>query len=45
MDCLGALDKDSTGLDCLDHSAGIDCFETQIKTRQGWTVLRPGSII
>ena len=32
LDCLGALDKDSTGLDCLDHSVVMDCFETQITT-------------
>ena len=21
-------------MDCLDHSAGLDCFETQMRTRQ-----------
>ena len=28
LDCLEALDKNLTGLDCLDYSAGLDCFET-----------------
>ena len=36
------------GLDCLEASdkalARLDCFETKIKTQQGWTVLRPKSI-
>ena len=44
LDCLRAPDKDLTGMDYLDHLAGLDCFETQIRTRQGWTVLRPESI-
>ena len=44
LHCFEAPDKDSTGLDCLDHSTELDCFETQIRTRQGWTVLKPESI-
>ena len=44
LDCLEAPDKNLTELDCLDYSARLDCFGTQIKIRQGWTVLRPESI-
>ena len=44
LNCLEAPDKDSTKLDCFKHSAGLDYFETEIRTRQGWTVLRPESI-
>ena len=35
LDYFGALDKDSIELDCLNHSAELDCFEIQIKTRHG----------
>ena len=44
LDCLKVPDKNSTGLDYLDQSAGLDYFKTPIKTRQSWTVLRPESI-
>ena len=40
LDCLEAPDKNLIGLNCLDYSARLDCFVTQIKTSQGWTVLR-----
>ena len=41
LDFLKAPDKDSTRLDCLDHSVELECFETQIKIWQGLTVLGP----
>ena len=45
LDYLGTPNKELTGLDRLEHSAGLDYFETQIKTQQGWTVFRPESIV
>ena len=36
-----ALDKDSTGLDCLEPTQQeYTAFEKQIRARQGWTALR-----